>query len=181
MKLNAGGVINKFMKKLIIMRGAPGAGKSTFIKEHNLHDYTLCPDELRMMCAEPVLAADGSYHIAREHNLECFVWSILRQMLEFRLKRGNLTVIDATCSRLRDLKYYKSLADLYGYKLIVVDFTDIPFETIIKQNKQRPRLKWVPEESILEIYGRYKSQASQLDELKKEILFVKPAEFKLED
>ena len=35
------------MRKLILMRGAPGAGKSTFIHYYHLENYTLCPDKIR--------------------------------------------------------------------------------------------------------------------------------------
>ena len=32
------------MRTLLLMRGAPGCGKSTFIKQHGLEPYTLCAD-----------------------------------------------------------------------------------------------------------------------------------------
>lgn len=34
------------MRKLVVLRGIAGCGKSTFVKEHHLENYTLCPDEL---------------------------------------------------------------------------------------------------------------------------------------
>ena len=30
------------MRTLIVLRGAPGAGKSTWIKKNHLEEYTLC-------------------------------------------------------------------------------------------------------------------------------------------
>lgn len=35
------------MRMLILMRGAPGCGKSTWIKEHGLSDYALSADAIR--------------------------------------------------------------------------------------------------------------------------------------
>lgn len=165
------------MKKLIITRGAPGAGKSTWIQKNKLHDYTLCPDELRLMYAAPVTEPDGRVHITTDRSVEEMVWGTLRQMLEYRLKNGYLTIIDATCSRLKDLKWYKELAKQYGYELIVVDFTKTPLETLLKQNKQRPEVKWVPEEAIENIYNRYRSQEKQIPD---DINIVNPDEFTLQ-
>ena len=39
------------MRKLFILRGAMASGKSTFIKENNLDDYTLNPDKIRFISA----------------------------------------------------------------------------------------------------------------------------------
>ena len=37
------------MRKLFILRGAMGSGKSTFIKDNKLEDYTLNADKIRLM------------------------------------------------------------------------------------------------------------------------------------
>ena len=34
------------MRILLVMRGIPGCGKSTWIKEHELEAYTLSPDNI---------------------------------------------------------------------------------------------------------------------------------------
>lgn len=47
------------MRVLLLMRGAPGCGKSTWIKNHNLEAYTLSPDELRINCSSPSLQPSG--------------------------------------------------------------------------------------------------------------------------
>lgn len=41
------------MRDLIIMRGCPGSGKSTAIKEAGLENYVLSPDALRLMLRAP--------------------------------------------------------------------------------------------------------------------------------
>ena len=40
---------------LFVMRGAPGSGKSTFIKKAGLEPYTICPDTIRLMFEGPVM------------------------------------------------------------------------------------------------------------------------------
>lgn len=38
------------MRTLLLFRGAPGCGKSLYIKEHDLEKYTLSADTIRLMC-----------------------------------------------------------------------------------------------------------------------------------
>lgn len=146
------------MRTLLILRGAPGSGKSTFVEQNGLLPYTLCPDTLRVMCSSRELQADGRFAVARNNNTEKQTWKILFDLLEYRLSRGELTVIDATASKTKDIQQYKDLAEQYRYRTYVVDFTDVPLETCLKQNKQRHPDKWVPEEGIRNIYARFANQ-----------------------
>lgn len=41
------------MRTLLLLRGSPGCGKSTWIKEHDLSDYVLSADNIRLMFASP--------------------------------------------------------------------------------------------------------------------------------
>lgn len=160
------------MKTLLLMRGAPGAGKSTWIQQHNLHDYTICPDELRVLCASKELMANGEYTITQERNNEAKVWSLLFDILEYRMSRGEFTVIDATCSKTRDIQQYKDLADHYRYRVYIVDFTKVPLETCLAQNKLRHPDKWVPDDAIKNIYARFATQP-----IPKGIPVIQPDEF----
>lgn len=86
------------------------------------------------------------------------VWDTLFKILEYRMSRGEFTVIDATCSKTKDIQQYKDLADQYRYRMFIVDFTDIPLETCLKQNKMRPEVKQVPQKAIENIYARFVTQ-----------------------
>ena len=103
------------IRTLLITRGAPGAGKSSWIRENGLSAYTLCPDDIRVMCASRELKADGAFAIARNHAVEQETWKIILDLLEYRMSRGELTVLDATASKTKDIKQYKELADQYRY------------------------------------------------------------------
>lgn len=148
----------QFMRTLLLMRGAPGAGKSTWIKQHNLENYTLSPDDIRVLCSSTEMQADGSFVISQNRNNENQVWKILFNLLEYRMSRGEFTVIDATCSKTKDMQQYKTLADQYRYRMYIVDFTDVPLETCLAQNKMRPAYKHVPQAAIENIYARFKTQ-----------------------
>ena len=147
------------MRTLLLTRGSPASGKSFWIKEHNLQKYTICPDELRTLCSSMELKSDGTFRITQEQENEKKVWNILFEILEHRMSRGDFTVIDATASKTKDIQQYKDLAEHYRYRMYIVDFTDIPIEVCLKQNKMRPEEKWVPEEAIKNIYARFATQA----------------------
>lgn len=48
------------------MRGAPGVGKTTFIKENNLEQYALSADEIRLLCQSPVMTTNGTFGISQD-------------------------------------------------------------------------------------------------------------------
>lgn len=146
------------MRTLLLMRGAPGAGKSTWIKEHNLEAYTLSPDNIRIMCSSLELQPTGEFKISQNQETEKEVWDILFKLLEYRMSKGEFTVVDATCSKTKDINQYKQLADQYRYRVFIVDFTDLSLETCLAQDKMRPEWKRVPNEAIRKIYARFATQ-----------------------
>lgn len=146
------------MRTLLLMRGAPGSGKSTWIKEHNLEQYTLSPDTIRVMCSSLELQSTGDFKVSQDGNNEKVVWDVLFTLLEHRMSRGEFTIIDATCSKTADINKYKELADQYRYRMYIVDFTDIPLNTCLAQNKMRPDYKQVPSAAIRNIYTRFSTQ-----------------------
>lgn len=159
------------MRTLLLMRGAPGCGKSTWIKENNLQQYTLSPDDIRVLCASTELLPDGNYKITQDRFNEEKVWNVLFDLLEYRMSRGEFTVIDATCSKTKDIQQYKDLAEHYRYRVFIVDFTDVPLDVCLKQNKLRPEYKHVPDNVIENIYSRFATQA-----IPKGVKVIKPNE-----
>lgn len=138
------------MKLLLVLRGVPGCGKSTWIKEHDLEEYALSPDNIRLMFSAPELGLDGKYHISSK--CDKHVWSFLNERLEARMKNGDTTVIDATHTKESYLKDYKKLCKQYNYRMIVVDFSSIDLDTIKLRNYRRESYKQVPEEVIDRMY-----------------------------
>lgn len=139
-----------------MLRGAPGCGKTTWIREHGLSDYALSADDIRMMFAGPSLSADGNYVISQANDTA--VWKTLFQILEARMQNGEFTVIDATNSKTSEMNRYKNLCDSYKYRMYCVDMTDIPLEVCKERNLRRDPLKHVPEAAIERIYSRFATQ-----------------------
>lgn len=145
------------MRNLVILRGSPGAGKSTWIKENNLQNYTLCADDIRMMAEAPVLVADKNHRVISQKN-DDYVWALLFELLEKRMSRGEFIIVDATHSRSSDFSKYKKMAEKYRYRTYYVDFSDVPIDVCKERNLIRESYKRVPEKAIDKIYARLKTQ-----------------------
>lgn len=145
------------MRVLLLLRGAPGCGKSTWIEQNGLKPYTLCADDIRLMCSSPVLTKSGDEAISQANDIT--VWKTLFQLLEIRMQNGEFTVIDATNSKTKEMNRYKELCTSYKYRMYCVDFTGVPIETAKRQNKLRPTMKWVPDEAIDNMYARFQTQS----------------------
>lgn len=143
------------MRTLLILRGAPGCGKSTWVKDNNLEYYTLSTDNIRLMYQSPVMNVDGKFEISQKNNR--IVWKTFFEMLEYRMKAGDFTVADATNIRTSELNKYKELASKYRYRLYCVDFTDTSIDEIKRRNHTRDEIKMVPDLVIDKMYARIKT------------------------
>lgn len=145
------------MRTLVLMRGAPGCGKSTWIEESGLSDYALSSDRIRSLFASPALNPQGKPVISQKN--EKAVWDTLFTMLERRMQRGDFTIIDACNSKTSEMTRYKNLAHQYRYRIYCLDMTDIPIEETLRRNSQRTQIKVVPREYIEKVYSRFRTQA----------------------
>ena len=144
------------MRTLLLFRGAPGSGKSTYIDEHGLKPFTLSADEIRLQCQSAQQDIFGHDVISMDN--EKTTWKVLFNLLETRMSKGEFTVIDANNSKSIEMNRYKELAETYKYRIFIVDFTKLPIEECKRRNASRPYLKRVSEESIDKMYARFKNQ-----------------------
>lgn len=144
------------MRILLLLRGSPGCGKTTWIEQHGLSQYALSADDIRLMCAGPTMMPDGK--MAINPNNDNVVWATLFKLLEIRMQNGEFTVIDATNSKTSEMNRYKELCAAYKYRMYCVDFTSLPIEVVKERNRNRPELKRVPEEAIDKMYSRFQTQ-----------------------
>ncbi|WP_334084847.1 RNA ligase [Helicobacter typhlonius] len=159
------------MRILVLMRGIPASGKSTWIANMGLSEYTLSADSLRLMASSPVLLPKSksnailseSADSTKSHALDSLaftginqqndkqVWKLLFTLLEMRLKQGDFTIIDATHTSIKALRAYETLANTYRYRLIVIDFSHIPLEVALQRNACRG-YKSVPVDILESMY-----------------------------
>lgn len=144
------------MRTLVLLRGLPGVGKSTWIKAQGLEPYTLSADQIRLLTQPPQLSVNGKPEISSKHDHK--VWSLLFELLTARMERGDFTVIDATHISSKSISQYKSLATSYRYRVYVVDFTQVPLETALLQNRSREAHKVVRESVLYQMNERLKTE-----------------------
>lgn len=133
------------MRTLLLLRGAPGSGKSTWITENGLENYTLEADKFRQLTSNPVLTLDGETRITQENDR--LAWALLFEALESRMKRGDFTIIDATHSSEAMFTKYKGLVDKYRYKMYYKNF-DISLDELKHRNETRPEHKRIPLQAV---------------------------------
>lgn len=133
------------MRTLLLLRGAPGSGKSTWIKENKLEQYTLEADLFRNLISNPILGLDGNFKITQANDNTA--WGLLFEALETRMKRGDFTIIDATHSNENMFVKYKGLLDKYRYRAYYKEF-DVELDELLHRNKTRPKHKQIPDNEI---------------------------------
>jgi len=143
------------MRLLLILRGAPGSGKTTWVKENRLISYTLSFDNVRMLYKSPIQTIYGKESSDRKKDY--YILDRFLEILEERMKSGELTLIDAVNSKSIDVNRYLELAVKYRYKSYLIDFTDIPIHTAKERNQNRMARKRVPEHIIDRIYEDFES------------------------
>lgn len=145
------------MRSLVILRGSPGSGKSTWIQKMKLENYTLCADTIRLLVESPIIVPDKKCRVISQKN-DNYVWQLLFELLEKRMSRGEFVVIDATHSRSSDFSRYNKLCERYRYRKYYVDFSDVPIEECKRRNLLREEYKRVPDSVIDKMYSRLKTQ-----------------------
>lgn len=157
------------MRTLFILRGAPGSGKSTWIKENELDSYTISTDGLRLMYQSPITTDTGERAISQNHDKE--VWDMVLNLMERRMENGEMILVDATHYKAPLVNKYKDLVSKYRYRVFVVDFSNVPEEELLKRNKHRG-FRNVPAEVISKMCVALKDDK----EVKKSYKIITPDE-----
>ena len=138
------------MRTLLLLRGAPGAGKSTWIQENHLEQYTIEADAFRQLISNPVLTEDGTFAISQTNDY--MAWSLLFTALENRMKRGDFTIVDATHSNENMFRKYKALTEKYRYKVYYKQF-NVSLDELKQRNLTREEHKRVPLPAVERVYA----------------------------
>jgi protein phosphatase len=112
---------------VVAMVGASGSGKSTFARQHFKAQEILSSDHFR-----GVVSNDESDQTATRD-----AFQILYQILEKRLDRGLLTVVDATHARAQDRQFLLDFAKRNYFKVVALVMLT-PAELSLRRNSQRP-------------------------------------------
>lgn len=131
--------------KLIMMKGLPASGKSTWAKKQvDDHGFKrVNKDDLRSMID------NGKWSKSNEK----LVVQVQTQMIESFLKAGHSVVVDDTNFHPPYEEKYKMLAAVYGADFEVQDFSHVSLEECLARDKKRPN--YVGEEVIKRMYRQY--------------------------
>ena len=157
------------MRDLIILRGCPGSGKTTALKESGLENYSISSDRIRLMLRAPELMINGKMQISQMDNQ--YVFKVLNEILESRMKNGSPTIIDAThCGsqkwHSKQMNHYRNLAKQYKYRLFYWEPEIEKCSVYIDRNKEREELYQVPDSVIEKMYQNWKSVPMHRDFIK---------------
>ena len=112
---------------LVLMVGIAGSGKSTFARRHFASTEVLSSDALRAMIADDP-AAQGATDDA---------FDLLHRLLAMRLRRGRLTVVDATNVEEWARSELVALARRHRRPAVAI-VLDLPFSMALERNATRP-------------------------------------------
>jgi len=127
---------------LVLLVGPSGAGKSTFARAHFRPAEVLSSDQIR-----GILADDPD-----DQGASGEAFHVLSLLLNGRLRRRLLTVVDATNLRATNRRRWLAIARRYGIPTVAVAF-DLPAEVYQAHNRQRPD-RQVEEEVVREQASR---------------------------
>lgn len=135
-------------KRLILMMGIPGAGKSTFIKNHIASDgIIISRDAIRFN----MLKSNEDY-FSKENE----VWDEYVKALKKAIKCEWYTDVVADATHLNAKarnKVLNAISDVLNDVEVYVLYVDVDLETALKQNSQRTGRALVPESAIRNMYA----------------------------
>ena len=148
-------------QKLIMTKGLPGSGKSTFANQEIINNpgkyKRINRDDLRRMIDVGTFSGDSERHIIA---LEDY-------LIKYFLKNKFTVITDDTNLNPKNEVHFRKIALEFNVKFEIKDFTDIPIEECIKRDMYRTD-KHVGEKVIQEMYDKYLKKNSDDDKLKQD-------------
>ena len=134
------------MTRLLITRGLPASGKTTFARKLQPRVVRVNRDDLRRMLHGERLYTQWA---------EGQVTHAQRAMVEALLRARADVIVDDTNLRTKTVRDWAELAARLGARFEVHDFTDVPLEECIRRDVSRPADDQVGEEAIRRMHARY--------------------------
>lgn len=139
------------MTRLLITRGLPGSGKTTFARKLQPQVVRVNRDDLRRML-----------HGARLYTqrAEAQVTRAQRAAVEELLRAHGSVIVDDTNLRARTVRDWAEMAARFGASFEVHDFTDVPLDECLRRDAARPAGERVGEEGIRRMHDRFLARRS---------------------
>ena len=134
------------MTRLLITRGLPASGKTTFARKLQPYVVRVNRDDLRYMLHGRRLFTQWA---------EGQVAAVQRSTVEQLLRARADVVIDDTNLRSSTVREWAQLAARLQASFEVHDFTDVPLAECLRRDAERPERERVGEQAIQRMYDRY--------------------------
>lgn len=156
------------MRALILLQGAPGCGKSTFVQKNNLADYTLSTDAMRRLIS-PLAHCIRDGRIDKTFDNTSATSQAAFEMVEAavraRMRRDELIIIDSTAGKRQSNKRFLVAAKECLYPVYYCNMQkDLELNEILARNAGRPAHEQVPEDAVRRIYENIKNYQLTDDE-----------------
>ena len=146
---------------VFLMRGLPGTGKSTWLKEKGVEDYVISPDSFRLILSPPVRQKNGEWGINQA--VSKTAWEMTYASLKSRIENcinnvaTGATFVDATFCHERTIREMVEFINKYGegkIRIVVVDFFNTTPITIVKARNEgrKGTIRYVPPFVIERMY-----------------------------
>ena len=138
------------MRKLFILYGPQGAGKTTFVHENHLEEFSVNADDIRRMFSRYIPSLDGDKVLVAGEHLQRLTRRIVQEQADNLMFLGSPVIIDAVNASPRSRSQWEQLADSHGYDVLAVDFTQVSREELLARNEKRGGDKIPDVESFLD-------------------------------
>lgn len=145
------------MRKIIILRGPQGSGKSTLVRRLGLEGHALSYDAVRQVLCGDALNARGVISVSQEHNQLAF--AVARESLDRRMSTGETILFEATLPKTRDVDALVQQARAHRYDVLVADFFMTDPTACAAANAARPERLHVPAHAVARCFAEAEGQA----------------------
>ena len=154
------------MRTMFILRGAPGAGKSTLIRRHRLGDLAVGLDDFRRLFSATFTDLDGAPTLSMTFGAEKQVVAAFKAAVASRIRQGATLLLDCTNPSRKSYREFASLARRCGYEVYVVDVQgDLTDAELIERNEtRRGTLGYVGPEVVASIAARVRAGTASVVE-----------------
>jgi predicted kinase len=135
-----------YVTRLLITRGLPASGKTTFARKLQPMVVRVNRDDLRVLLHGRRLFTQWA---------EGQVTVVQRAMVETLLRAGASVIVDDTNLRPQRVREWAELAARFHAGFEVHDFTDVPLAECLRRDAARPAEEQVGEAGIRRMFDRY--------------------------